>query len=48
MTKEELKEIICKARSYAKADWRATENPLKGNTWICFQLLDYIYDALNT
>lgn len=48
MTKEELKETIGKARGYAKADWRATENPSKGNTWLCFQLLDYLYDALDT
>lgn len=48
MTKEELKVIIGKARSYAKEDWRTDENPSKGYTWLCFQLLDYINDALCT
>ena len=46
MSKEELKEVIGKAKSYAKADWRNAENPSKGESYLCYLLLDYIYDAL--
>lgn len=43
MTKEELKEVIGKAKDYAINDWRTTKSTVhEKNAFLCMQMLTYI------